>query len=422
MSAILRRQPRLFSVISRNNRRFSSNATADPPKEPIISSSTILSDQPPPSDASTPKPPPAGAEKKPWSFLKYSLIAALTGGVATAGYATYAELSSSAAYSLDEVDQKTRDFRAAANYTVGDDAPAFDDYTEPLSDKLLPDLHPMEQHVITLVLDLNETLVYSDWKRDRGWRTFKRPGVDAFLEHLAQFYEIVVYSDQQSMYVDPVIERLDPKHCIRYRLSRGATKYLNGKHYRDLSMLNRDPSKVIYISGHALESSLQPENCLEIKPWTGETEDTALLDLIPFLEYVGKHRPGDIRAVLASYQGRDVAKEFIERSKEHQRFGIFIVPCVKKELSTYYSVIFSFPEMNPSVPASSLSNYIFRDASELNLMDVIGNGAGECKNKSSRVVSGAARCKDWLTVGLYTLFETMNNNYYYCEVVATNFV
>lgn len=36
-------------------------------------------------------------------------------------------------------------------------------------------------------------------KRDRGWRTFKRPGVDAFLEHLAQFYEIVVYSDQLSM-------------------------------------------------------------------------------------------------------------------------------------------------------------------------------------------------------------------------------
>lgn len=36
-------------------------------------------------------------------------------------------------------------------------------------------------------------------KRDRGWRTFKRPGVDAFLEHLAQYYEIVVYSDQLNM-------------------------------------------------------------------------------------------------------------------------------------------------------------------------------------------------------------------------------
>lgn len=106
-------------------------------------------------------------------------------------------------------------------------------FAEPSSDKLLPDLHPLEQHVFTLVLDLNETLIYSDWKRERGWRTFKRPGVDAFLEHLAQFYEVVVFSDQLNMYVDPVVERLDPKHCIRYRLSRGDTRYLEGKHYRD---------------------------------------------------------------------------------------------------------------------------------------------------------------------------------------------
>ena len=37
-------------------------------------------------------------------------------------------------------------------------------FTEPLSDKLLPDLPPGMQNVFTLVLDLNETLVYSDWK------------------------------------------------------------------------------------------------------------------------------------------------------------------------------------------------------------------------------------------------------------------
>ncbi|XP_020269494.1 mitochondrial import inner membrane translocase subunit TIM50-like isoform X3 [Asparagus officinalis] len=105
-------------------------------------------------------------------------------------------------------------------------------YTEPLSEKLLPDLPPQEQNVLTLVLDINETLVHSDRKRERGWRTFKRPGVDAFLEHLVRFYEIVVYSDQLSMYVDPFVERLDQKGCIRYRLARNAARYLNGKHYR----------------------------------------------------------------------------------------------------------------------------------------------------------------------------------------------
>ncbi|XP_031115278.1 mitochondrial import inner membrane translocase subunit TIM50-like [Ipomoea triloba] len=348
MHAVVRsRSARVSSLLSRNSRRSSSSSATNPPEDPIISSARVVHNQSPPSHTSPPSsvPPAAGAESKPWNFLMYALAAAITGGAATAGYATYA-------YSLDEVEQKTKALRAAANYTVGDDAPASEKfqsrlyssvmtvpaklvefyldmrqlteehvrgYTEPTSDKLLPDLHPMEQHVFTIVLDLNETLIYSDWKRDRGWATLKRPGVDAFLEHLAQYYEIVVYSDQLNMYVDPVIERLDQKHCIRYRLSRGDTKYVNGKHYRDLSALNRDPGRVIYISGHAVESSLQAENCVEIKPWKGEVEDTALLDLIPFLEYVAKHRPADIRPVLASYQGRDIAKEFIERSKEHQR-------------------------------------------------------------------------------------------------------
>lgn len=36
------------------------------------------------------------------------------------------------------------------------------------------------------VLDLDGVLVKSDWNRERGWRTFKRPGVDAFLKHMAQ--------------------------------------------------------------------------------------------------------------------------------------------------------------------------------------------------------------------------------------------
>lgn len=343
MSAIAR--SRLLSLITKNNRRRYSDFTSNPHKEPFTSSSSAndYDRPPPPPDSSI--PPSDSPEKKSWSFLKYTLVAALTGGVATAGYASYA-------YTLDEIDEKTKALRAPAKNTLGDDASGSDKFqallysaamtvpaklvelyldlrrlteehvrgfTEPTSDKLLPDLHPMEQHVFTLVLDLNETLIYSDWKRDRGWRTFKRPGVDAFLEHMAQFYEIVVYSDQLPMYVDPVVERLDPKHCVRFRLNRSATRYQDGKHFRDLSKLNRDPAKILYVSGHALESTLQPENSVPIKPWKLEEDDTELLDLLPFLEYVARHRPADIRPVLASYQGHDIAKEFIERSKDHQR-------------------------------------------------------------------------------------------------------
>ncbi|KAH6554574.1 hypothetical protein KP509_1Z324100 [Ceratopteris richardii] len=156
-------------------------------------------------------------------------------------------------------------------------------FAAPTSDKLLPDLLPQERHVFTLVLDLNETLVYSDWTRDRGWRTFKRPGAEAFLEHLAQFYEIVIYTDQLSFIVDPILEKLDQKGCIRYRLTREATQYIHGKHFKDLSKLNRDPAHVMFLSAHAKETCLQPENAVPVKPWKLESEDTMLWICCHFL-------------------------------------------------------------------------------------------------------------------------------------------
>ncbi|GJM93051.1 hypothetical protein PR202_ga09572 [Eleusine coracana subsp. coracana] len=249
------------------------------------------------------QPPPAA--RKSWAALKFTAFAAVSAALGTTGYVSYA-------CSLEEVDQMTRELRKNSKRPIPEDVSGFEkfqamaysaamkgsdqnttlpsssttllltacwtpaicsvvpvaaielyldvrsqiedqirDFSEPVSDKLLPDLAPQDQHVFTLVLDLNETLVYSDWK--------------------------------------------------------------------DLSKLNRNPAQVIYVSGHALESSLQPENCVPIKPWKLENDDTQLLDLIPFLEFVAMARPSDIRTVLASYKGCDIASEFIERSKEHQR-------------------------------------------------------------------------------------------------------
>lgn len=61
--------------------------------------------------------------------------------------------------------------------------------------------------------------------------------------------------------------------------------------WQDLSKLNRNPAKVLYLSGHALEGCLQPENCVPIKPWKQQDiDDTALLDFIPFLECKLSHK------------------------------------------------------------------------------------------------------------------------------------
>jgi len=174
-------------------------------------------------------------------------------------------------------------------------------YADPSSERLLPDLPPGMNHIRTLVLDLDELLVFSDWTRERGWRTFKRPGVDVFLQHLAQRFEIVVYTDQLQTYVDPILERLDTKHSVHHRLYRDATQYVHGEHVRDLSKLNRPLTHVLYLSANEKSYSLQPSNAIQVPAWKKDASDRALLDMMPFLEAVARQCPPDMRDVVSSY-------------------------------------------------------------------------------------------------------------------------
>lgn len=72
---------------------------------------------------------------------------------------------------------------------------------------------------------------------------------------------------------------------------------------------------------------------------------------------VAKARPADIRAVLASYQGRDIAKEFIERSKEHQRWIYFLSALVFVVL--FYILILCFKAISWLMPESSTWLFFF---------------------------------------------------------------
>lgn len=114
-------------------------------------------------------------------------------------------------------------------------------------------MHPemVRKGIKTLVLDLEGLLVHKEWTRAKGWQVYKRPGVQDFLYNLAHHYELVIYTDEPSMYADPIINRLDPYQAVTYKLFRQDTQYANGKHVRDLSKLNRDPSQVLFISGEA---------------------------------------------------------------------------------------------------------------------------------------------------------------------------
>ena len=105
-------------------------------------------------------------------------------------------------------------------------------YTEPTFPKLLPDVDPAWERPYTLVISLEDMLVHSEWTREHGWRTAKRPGVDYFLRYLSQYYELVIFTSVPSMMGHPIIQKLDPYRIVMWPLFREATKYQGGEYIK----------------------------------------------------------------------------------------------------------------------------------------------------------------------------------------------
>lgn len=110
-------------------------------------------------------------------------------------------------------------------------------YTEPAFPKLLPDTDPAWERPYTLVISLEDMLVHSEWTREHGWRTAKRPGVDYFLRYLSQYYELVIFTSVPSMIGHPVITKLDPYRIVMWPLFREATKYQSGEYIKVRSII-----------------------------------------------------------------------------------------------------------------------------------------------------------------------------------------
>lgn len=192
-------------------------------------------------------------------------------------------------------------------------------YTEPAFAKLLPDPLPEPyQRRYTLVLDLDDLLIHSEWSREHGWRTAKRPGLDYFLSYLSQYYEIVVFTNQYAGTALPIVQKLDPyRSSLSATLFRESARYADGKIIKDLSYLNRPLERVIVIDTNKDAVSAQPENAILLEPWKGEVGPKSnakeLLNHLPFLEYLAAVEVDDVRQALKSYQGKHIPTEYLQR-------------------------------------------------------------------------------------------------------------
>ncbi|CAG8613800.1 19457_t:CDS:2 [Racocetra fulgida] len=67
--------------------------------------------------------------------------------------------------------------------------------------------------------------------------------------------------------------------------------------------------------------SLQPENVIAVPPWTGDPNDTYLVDIIPFLEGIGLLLSDvqDIRPVVKEFKGKNVPEFYLEWEEQWKK-------------------------------------------------------------------------------------------------------
>jgi len=101
---------------------------------------------------------------------------------------------------------------------------------------LLPPLPPHSKH-ISLVLDLDETLVHFD----SYYEHFRvRPYCRTFLTQMSKFFEIIIFTAAQEDYANFILNQLDPQDkMIKHRLYRQHCTFYGRVCVKDLSRLGR---------------------------------------------------------------------------------------------------------------------------------------------------------------------------------------
>ena len=177
----------------------------------------------------------------------------------------------------------------------------------------------------TLVLDLDETLVYvSDKKNeylglqqipfsyyifDESEKFIKenckklgitkiqkstsfitiRPNFNTFINFAKKFFEeIVIFTSSLYSYAEEIIKIIDKKKIISKIYSRKDCSFYNDVFYKDLNKVKDDLSHIIIIDNYPESFLLQYNNGLPIPSFIGNSNDKELLKLMPILERLSK--------------------------------------------------------------------------------------------------------------------------------------
>ncbi|KAM5587779.1 hypothetical protein ABKV19_006296 [Rosa sericea] len=194
--------------------------------------------------------------------------------------------------------------------------PELSDVVSNFQPNILPE-EASKSKPVTLVLDLDETLVHSTLEHcDDADFTFtvffnmkehmvyvkQRPYLQTFLERVAEMFEVVIFTASQSIYAKQLLDILDPyRKFISRRVYRESCIFADGSYTKDLTVLGVDLAKVAIIDNTPQVFRLQVNNGIPIKSWFDDPSDSALISLLPFLETLVN--ADDVRPIIAKKFG-----------------------------------------------------------------------------------------------------------------------
>lgn len=182
----------------------------------------------------------------------------------------------------------------------------------------LPKQRPEHIGKVTVVLDLDETLIHSIFLRDlevllRGnggkaskivkkmkkksdlfltdvgrcgdIAVFFRPGLHRFLSKLSKTCEVVLWTASNRKYAKPILDYIDPDgELLPYRLFRKHTiERADNELVKDLSKLGRDMKRTVLIDNNPRTLDRAPRNVYLIPDFYGDPNDTELSKAWGFL-------------------------------------------------------------------------------------------------------------------------------------------
>ena len=249
----------------------------------------------------------------------------------------------------------------------------------------------------TLVLDLDETLVYvTDMKNDdlpimqipfeyyvyddselyikknmkiQGYQNMEkatnyliiRPGFNKFISEVKKYFdEIFIFTSSQYSYAEEIIKIIDKNKYISKIYSRKDCSFYNEVFYKDLNKIKKDLSNTIIIDNFPESYLLQHFNGLPIPSFMGDPNDNELIKLLPILEKLSKVK--DVRNYIREIvnpEGVSIlfnkAYELLKIKKEEKNMNKKSISLIKnKNGIKRYGNILSNVKMNNTWKKSNL--------------------------------------------------------------------